>query len=74
MIINVFSMNYDYICALHKHVKMQITLKLVPKRISIVLNVFSVNFDDVCAFCKRVMTQITLQLVPKHFLNAFEWF
>ena len=32
MVLNVFSINYDYVCALYKRVMMQITLQLVPER------------------------------------------
>ena len=74
MVLNVLSVNYDYVCALSKRVIMQITIQFVPKRIRIVLNVFSINYKYVCALCKRVKMQITLQSVPKCNLNVFEWF
>ena len=31
IVLNVFSINYDYVCALCKRVKIQITLQLEPK-------------------------------------------
>ena len=31
MVLNVFSINYDYVYALSKRIKTQITLQLVPK-------------------------------------------
>ena len=32
IVLNMFSINYDYACGLCKRVKMQKTLQLVPKR------------------------------------------